>query len=139
MSCVAALAIAGCAGGGSTMPPPTCVTPFILRADPVLAYPAPGATGVPASSLTIEILNGGAYPVVLDDGHGVHIAAGTLSPTTNPPPVTIVPGAWYVTAPQLAAHTTYTVDVIVPQSSTGCGTPAPLPPATFALGSFTTQ
>jgi hypothetical protein len=139
---VVALGLAGCGGAGALSE--RCRfdnVPLISVASPSLVFPAPGATGVQTSNLQLEVLYGYSDEnLVLDGGPNNLITTGNLARIAAPPLATPPPGnAWFVTAPQLAAHTTYAVSLHLPPPpprADGCQ-PPPVP-SLIALGTFTT-
>jgi hypothetical protein len=140
---LAALGLAGCTGAGADSE--RCrfdAMPAVIGPSASLAFPAPGASGVQTSNLQIEILNGFSDEnLLLDGGQSSVILTANLERPAAPPLATPPPGnAWFVTVPQLAAHTTYAVSLHfppLPPRLDGCIPPPQ--PSLFPLGSFTTQ
>jgi hypothetical protein len=137
-----ALALAGCAGAGSSSREPCPVyffpPPITL---PALIAPAPGATAVPASGLTVQI-SAQATPderVRLLGSDNSNVVAGpfTGSATADQPQ------AVSAAVPPLSPHTQYTVYVfgttpVIPAS--GCFPQRGGPYQVQVLGgTFTTQ
>jgi hypothetical protein len=108
---------------------------------PTLLAPANGATGVPASTVTVQVQGSGFGQLRLTDPSGGVVNGTTFSPASTPGVSTATapaPG----TASVLAANTVYTVHVDYAIAQAEC-TPAGLSSVvqryTFAIGSFTTQ
>ena len=134
-----ALGLAGCgSGNGSTAP---CMpVPQVVPAPPTLLSPAPGATGVSPSGLTVTISYdpAGNGTLRLVDGSGATLTGGAFAPapTGSGQPA----GSAVASAPPLAARTTYTVfvDAVYPPANP-CIQDARSGATSFQLGSFTTS
>jgi hypothetical protein len=133
---VASLVLTACAGAGSTAPATGAVCNVPASIYPSLSSPAPNATGVQTSGLAITIVPGmPGEKLRLTDAAGTVLPGGGFTPSATPP-------FFFADAPQLAAHTTYTVHVIetglpVQSAQIPCGFPGGVNDA--VAGSFTTQ
>ncbi len=133
------LTLAGCGGSGGGATGPCQAVPQVVTAPPVLLSPQPGAAGVQTSGLSVAIsynpANDGTLRLV--DAAGNTLAGSAFGPVVTPIPPGNTAAA---SAPQLAAHTTYTVfvDAVYPPAER-CTADARSGPTSFQLGSFTTS
>lgn len=143
VACAALLT--GCNGYnpfGTTQPPGCGPEPALAPALPIMVYPVPGATGVPAS-LDRIVLSAYVSGLQVSAANGTPVATGSPAPQPSPVPSpnavpTPYPPITFIEVPigPLAPATAYTVSV-------QAITPVPTPPCselrTYTFGSFTTQ
>ena len=129
------VALAGCSGGGGTVPNVSCSNGVATDAQAHLVTPASGATGVSPAIGSITVAYGIA--TVVQPGVTLTPSDGSASVTGNPSFTGVLPqsGTVQVTIPALKPSTTYAVTGrSVNMAHVPCFTTV-----TASFGSFTTQ
>ena len=141
---LALLALAACSGAAPCSSPPIAVTSVPI-AFVRMIVPASGATGVPATGLTLQLSGGndayGERVRLIDHATGAVIAGGPLVAIVPAPVGTPPQPDHTATVPALSAHTTYDVyvDGTAPVVTTDCPRLSSGGPFGTQAGSFTTQ
>jgi hypothetical protein len=145
VAALAAVVVLGACGNNQGTTCRAVPTVIFIPTAPTLVAPANGATGIPPLAVTVQIqsTNPGGQ-LRLSDAAGNVVFGTAFSPQTPPSNMQSATAPAPGSAGALAAHTTYTVEVLYSVAeSNGCVAPGagslPMKLYTFPIGSFTTQ